>query len=115
MQGKYQESRRRTRKASTPKKTTRKPIGTMNLILILVAILLILFTVEMIKVFREYGTIPDTLCTCVFACLGGECGVMGWIKVTKERRQDRRWTLQDRQAERQALTATQETEDTQNV
>ena len=31
-----------------------------------------------------YG-IPDTLCQCVFALLGGECGVMGWIKTNKDK------------------------------
>ena len=39
--------------------------------------------------------IPDTLVTCVFAALGGECGAMAWIKTTKERRQDREWQKQD--------------------
>ena len=83
-----------------PKKP-RQSIGTMNVILVIVAILLIAFTVEMVILFRECGMIPDTLCACVFAALGGECGVMGWIKVTKEKKQERAWTLQDRQEERE--------------
>lgn len=87
------------KKSGRPKaKAAKKPkkIRTMDVILVVVAILLIAFTIEMIKIFRETGMIPDTLCTCVFAALGGECGAMAWIKTTKERRQDRKWELEDR-------------------
>lgn len=74
-----------------------KKIGTMDLILILVGTFLLIFTGIMIYLHIETGTTPDTLITCVFACCGGECGIMGWIKTTKERRQDRKWELQDRE------------------
>lgn len=57
----------------------------MDIILIIVGLLLAAFTVTMIITFFVVGSIPDTLCTCVFAALGGECGVMGWIKTAKER------------------------------
>lgn len=73
--------------------------GTMDLILVIVGILLVFFTITMIVTYRQYGAIPDTLCTCVFATLGGECGVMGWIKTTKERNQNRKWELEDRETE----------------
>lgn len=73
-----------------------KGIGTMNLILVIVAFLLICFTIKMISTFEMYGAIPDTLCTCVFAVLGGECGVMGWIKTTKEKNKNREQELEDR-------------------
>ena len=43
----------------------------------------------------------DTLCTCVFAACGGECGVMGWIKTTKERQRERSFELEDREHEEQ--------------
>ena len=52
----------------------------MDIILVVMAVLLVAFTLKMILVFEQTGAIPDTLCTCVFAALGGECGVMGWIK-----------------------------------
>ncbi len=58
---------------------------TMDIILIIVGTALLLFTVTMTVTFFIRGAIPDTLCTCVFAALGGECGVMGWIKTAKER------------------------------
>ncbi len=37
------------------------------------------------------------LITCVYATLGGECGVMGWIKTTKDRNRERKWEQEDKQ------------------
>lgn len=68
---------------------------TMDIILVIVGILLIGFTVAMIILFRKYGSTPDTLITCVFATLAGECGIMGWIKTTKEKHKEREWYLED--------------------
>lgn len=82
-------------KQQKPRK--KKGPGVMNIILVIVGVLLIVFTVEMIREFRLYGAIPDTLCTCVFAALGGECGIMGWIKATKVRHQEREYELEDRE------------------
>lgn len=73
----------------------KKEIRTMDLILVIVGLLLISFTVSMILIFRKYGSVPDTLITCVFAALAGECGVMGIIKTTKIRYEDREWFLED--------------------
>ena len=67
----------------------------MDLILLIIAVALTAFTLEMIRIFRETGAVPDTLVACVFAALGGECGAMAWIKTTKERMQDRQWRKQD--------------------
>ena len=74
----------------------KKGAKTMDLILIIVGVLLISFTIAMIVLFIKYGAIPDTLCTCVFAALGGECGVMGWIRTTKDRHRERKYELEDR-------------------
>lgn len=71
--------------------------GVMNFILILVGIFLLVFTIVMIKMFATYGAVPDTLVTCVFACLGTECGVMGWIKTTKEKYKEREWEKEDQE------------------
>lgn len=87
------------------KKPSRKKssLGVMDIILIIVGISILLFTVAMIKLFREYGAVPDTLVTCVFATLGGECGIMGWIKTTKDRNKERKWEIEDKQeAKREA-------------
>lgn len=77
-----------------------KKIGTMDLILILVGSFLLIFTSVMIVLHILTGNTPDTLITCVFAALGGECGVMGWIKTTKERHKERQWELEDREQEK---------------
>lgn len=77
----------------------KEKINKMDVILVIVAVLLIAFTVYMIKLYRETGAIPETLCTCVFGVLGGECGVMAWIKTTKERHKDREWQREDMERE----------------
>ena len=64
-------------------KKERRNIKVMDLILVIVGVSLLVFTIVMIQLFKVYGTVPDTLITCVFATLGGECGIMGWIKTTK--------------------------------
>jgi flagellar basal body-associated protein FliL len=81
---------------SSESRKLKKGVGTMNLILILIGVFLLAFTVYMIVLFKEYGMIPDTLVTCVFASLAGECGIMGWIKTSKERKRERKWEIEDR-------------------
>lgn len=68
----------------------------MDVILIIIGAALLAFTITMIVLFREYGAVPDTLITCVFAALAGECGIMGWIKTTKDRYKEREWELEDK-------------------
>lgn len=72
-------------------------IKTMDVILIIIAISLFIFTITMIGIFKECGSVPDTLITCVFAALGGECGIMGWIKTNKDRNRARKQELEDRE------------------
>lgn len=74
----------------------KKSIRTMDVILAVIAVFLLLFIVVMVWLYYQTGAIPDTLCTCVFAACGGECGVMGWIKTTKERQRERQYELEDR-------------------
>lgn len=74
----------------------RKQTRTMDVVLALIAVFLLAFIVVMIILYYATGAISDTLCTCVFAVCGGECGVMGWIKTTKERQRDRKYELEDR-------------------
>lgn len=77
----------------------KKKIGTMDIILAVVGVFLLLFTLEMIHTFHLYGAVPDTLVTCVFAAIASECGIMGWIKNTKERARDRQWMKEDQKQE----------------
>ena len=74
---------------------------TMDKILLLLAVFLLIFVSVMIWLYYRTGAIPDTLCTCVFAICGGECGVMGWIKTTKERLRDRKHELEDREYQKE--------------
>ena len=85
------------------KKKKKIKVHTMDVILVIIAAALLLFTLEMILLFKETGAIPDTLCTCVFAALGGECGAMAWIKTTKERNTDRKWQKEDQELEKEAI------------
>lgn len=73
----------------------------MDVILGFIAFVLLLFIVVMIWLYYKTGAIPDTLCTCVFAICGGECGVMGWIKTSKERMRDRSYEIEDRQYQKE--------------
>ena len=77
----------------------KKSVRTMDIILAVIAVFLLLFIVVMVWLYYQTGAIPDTLCTCVFAACGGECGVMGWIKTTKERQRERSFELEDREHE----------------
>ena len=79
----------------------KKERRTLDLILIVIAVFLLAFVVAMIWPYYRTGGIPDTLCSCVFAVCGGECGVMGWIKTTKERYRDRSFELQKQQEEKE--------------
>ena len=90
------------------KRQAKKKMGTIDKILLIVFICLVLFVVYMIRLFEQYGMVPDTLITCVFAAAVGECSITGWIKTTKERKQDRKWQLEDQEA-------AQNTEDTTTV
>lgn len=88
----------------------KKQIKTMDVILAVIAVFLFLFIVAMVALYYITGAIPDTLCTCVFAACGGECGVMGWIKTTKERQRDRKYELEDRENEEKKQGSTIDSE-----
>ena len=87
---------RTTEKDQPEKKTALGRLGTMNIILLICAVAIVAFTLEMIAIFKEYGMIPDTLVNCVFLAVTGECGFMGWSKTNKEKYRDRRWQKRDR-------------------
>lgn len=89
----------------------KKKNGTMDIILVLIALFLLLFVLVMLVLYYRTGGIPDTLCTCVFAICGGECGVMGWIKTNKERYRDRQYELEDREHDEKMHRNKEEIED----
>ena len=101
---------RRTRQKDKDNKNG-KGMGVMDKTLIVLGAFLLCFIVTMVVIFIVTGSTPDTLIQCVFGACGLEGGVMGWIKTTKERRQDRRWAQQDaREAARNAGETYGETE-----
>ena len=92
----------------------KKERRTLDLILIAIAVFLLAFVVAMIWLYYRTEGIPDTLCSCVFAACGGECGVMGWIKVTKERYRDRSFELKDREHNEKLQKQQEEKEERKN-
>lgn len=71
-----------------------KKIKTMDLILVIIGVLSVLFVIINLMLFDRHGAIPDTLVTCWFTAVLGECGVMGWIKNTKTK-----WADEQRERE----------------
>lgn len=64
-------------------------------ILILVGAFFVWFNWQMILVFREYGSMPETYACAVVAATIGECGICGWIRTNKDKRLDRKWQKED--------------------
>ena len=46
------------------------------------------FHFQMISLFREYGTIPESYAIAVVSATIGEAGICGWIRTTKLRHED---------------------------
>ena len=74
-------SRQRPTKYKQPRK---KSLHTMDVILLIMALLLVAFTITMIVLFCIYQQIPDTLVTAFFSAFGAEGGFMAVIMVTKK-------------------------------
>lgn len=77
-----------------------KGIGTMNIILILVGTFFLWFNWQMLQLFRMYGQLPETYACAVIGATIGEAGICGWIRTTKDRKRDRDWEREDKQAEK---------------
>lgn len=78
-------------------------IGTLNLILILVGAFFVWFNWQMLEIFREYASIPETYACAVIAATIGECGICGWIRTNKDRRREHQWEQEEKkQAEESA-------------
>ncbi len=63
----------------------RKMMKTMDKILIFIGVFLLIFTSVMIFIYYKTGGVPDTLIVSIFGICGGEAGIMGWIKTTKDK------------------------------
>lgn len=69
----------------TIKEKEQKKIKAMDVALVIVLIITLVFTGVMTWLFIQFQSVPDTLITAFYAVVGGECGVMGWIKTSKEK------------------------------
>ncbi len=69
---------------------------TMDKVLIFIAFFLLVFIATMVYVYLKTGGIPDTLVASVFTICGGEFGVMGWIKTTKDKFLDKDFEKESR-------------------
>lgn len=103
------ERKRTKRQADKRKKLS---VNKMDIIILVIFVTAWVFIQRMIELFELYGTVPDSLIVAFFGFIGGECGFMALIKTSQERKQDRKWQLEDREAEQKA---TQHTEDTTTV
>lgn len=74
----------------------KKTFNKMDFFLLVDILLIIIFTGIMIYLYITTLSIPDTLCVSVFGVLGGELGVMGWIRTSKEKAEARKQELADR-------------------
>ncbi len=65
-----------------------KNIKTSNVVLIVIAIVLIVFTTVCLYLFAKIGSVPDSLIGAVFGSALGEMGFMSWIRNTKQKYRD---------------------------
>ena len=86
-------------------------IGTLNLVLILVGAFFVWFNWQMLELFRECSSIPETYACAVVAATIGECGICGWIRTNKDRRREHQWEQEEKQAEKSAVKESGEIED----
>lgn len=74
-------------------------IGTLNIVLVFVFGIFLWFNSRMLQIYETQGQIPETYACAVVASLIGECGLCGWIRTTKDRRQERKWEKEDKRQE----------------
>ena len=103
--------RGRIRKRKEKLKEAAGRIGTLNLILILVGAFFVWFNWQMLVLFQQYGSIPETYACAVIAATIGECGICGWIRTNKDRHREHQWEQEEKQAERSAEKESEEKAD----
>ncbi len=104
----------RKKKRFHPLKKLKRAIdktGTLNLVLILVGAFFVWFNWQMLEIFREYASIPESYACAVIAATIGECGICGWIRTNKDRQREHKWEQEEKkQAEKSAELAEREEE-----
>ena len=77
------------------RKKRKKKIKTLDIILICVFGYMIFLNWKMIQLFQMTGSAPETAWCALIAALIGECGICGWIRISKDRNRERRWEKED--------------------
>lgn len=106
--------RRRKKQGLHPLKKVKDAIGkigTLNLILILVGAFFVWFNWQMLEIFREYASIPETYACAVIAATIGECGICGWIRTNKDRKREHQWEQEDKKQAGETAEDNEESED----
>lgn len=67
----------------------KRKIKTLDIVLLCVFGYMIYLNWQMLEVFREFGSAPETAWCALIAALIGECGICGWIKTSEERNKRR--------------------------
>ncbi len=90
-------------------------IGTLNLVLILVGVFFLWFNYQMLDIFRQCTSIPETYACAVVAATIGEAGICGWIRTSKDRKREHQWEQEEKQAEKSAESKEREEEEYDNI
>lgn len=89
-----------------------KKVGTLNIVLLLVFAFFLWFNWQMLQLFDKHESIPEGYACAVIAAVLGECGFCGWIRTTKDKQRERKWSEADaRRLEAQAKKEAQEPPD----
>lgn len=75
-------------------------IGTLNIVLIVVFVFFFWFNWQLLEIYRDCGNIPETYSCAVIAATIGECGICGWIRISKDRKREHQWEQEEKRAER---------------
>lgn len=90
-------------------------IGTLNMVLILVGAFFIWFNCQLLDIFRQCASIPETYACAVVAATIGEAGICGWIRTSKDRKREHQWEQEEKQAERLEESKESEEEEYDNT
>lgn len=90
------------KKRSTPQRIRDKikNFGTLNIILIIVFGFFIIFHLQMLQLYKTFGSLPESYAIAVVGATIGEAGICGWIRTTKDRQRQRRWDQEDEKTKR---------------
>lgn len=78
-----------------------KRFGTLNIVLICMFLYTVYINERMLRVYETCGSAPETTWCALIGAIIGECGICGWIRTNKDKRQERKWEKEDRKRQKQ--------------